>query len=275
MNDTVSIPSPWFLAAVLLACAPGCSGSDSDDDSSQTTGTGGATEGYVASQDPETPGTGGASANTSSTVSDDAILVGRPCETNTDCDSSMVCYSDSSTYIAYHQCTAYCDDSETCEAQFGVNSFCIGANICVLACRSDADCTTTTRCNDAGWCERTTGVPRCTGSILPCSTLSETDCYSALGCDVESECAGVADSCYSQFSSYSCMTISGCYWSSSSDSCSGVASSCSSQYSEYSCVDQGCQWSGGCSGTRSVDSCDELSPALCKFEPGCMLSGEQ
>lgn len=58
------------------------------------------------------------------------------------------------------------------------------------------------------------------------------------------ECQGVSSSCFSMFSSFSCASQQGCYWSSSSDSCSGFSWPCSSMYSSFGCSSQqGCYWS--------------------------------
>jgi hypothetical protein len=89
-----------------------------------------------------------------------------------------------------------------------------------------------------------------------------------VGCLWEGECSGIADSCYAQYSSYSCNRIDGCYWSTYDDDCSGVASSCYSQFTSLGCSQQGCIWSQGCEGVPS--SCDTWhTESFCLEQPGC------
>jgi hypothetical protein len=108
----------------------------------------------------------------------------------------------------------------------------------------------------------------CAGVSTSCSVLSLGTCSTASGCSWKRECTGIADSCYSQYSSYACTSLDGCYWSSSSDSCSGVSRSCSSQLSSLSCSDQGCNWNESCSGIST--SCFSIfSQASCLSQPGC------
>lgn len=197
--------------------------------------------------------------------------IGKPCETSDDCPTGLFCRYDSD-YIAHKQCTLDCDDSATCEAA-EKGAFCIGAQVCVHACTTQADCGPKTKCGSAGWCERTgpgSGVPYCAGLATPCSLLTGFECTSSSGCRDDSRCSGVAESCYSQFSSFSCNDVEGCYWSSSSESCSGSSRSCSGFSLSSSCVSQpGCNWSESCSGIAR--SCDETLTALCTTQPGCSL----
>lgn len=199
--------------------------------------------------------------------------VSTPCSLDSDCAAPLFCRFDSADYIAAQQCTKACNSDEECSAALGKDSFCIGARICVHACKSDADCVAKTHCNDSRWCERGgpgSGLPYCAGIATPCSALSDLECISARGCTNDAACSGSAHSCYSQIDSYSCTSIQGCYWSSSSKSCSGSARSCSSQSGSFSCANQpGCYWSGGCKGVP--DSCAEQLVSLCSNQPGCSL----
>lgn len=195
--------------------------------------------------------------------------IGKPCETSEDCADGLSCHSDPD-YISHKQCTTFCGDEETCLA-IEANSFCIGAMVCVHACTTDADCPTKTLCGDSGWCERTgpgSGVPHCGGFATPCGLLGEFECTGAWGCSDDSECNGVASSCYSQFSSFDCNSQDGCYWSSSSDNCSGSAHSCSSYSFSSGCDSQdGCYWSARCTGTPR--ECEKVPVTLCSSQPGC------
>lgn len=197
--------------------------------------------------------------------------IGKPCETSADCPTGLTCHMDPD-YIAHKQCTLSCDDGATCEAVES-GSFCIGAKVCVHACNTQADCGPKTRCGSSGWCERTgpgSGVPYCGGAATPCSLLTDFTCTSSSGCHDDSQCSGVAESCYSQYSSFSCNGVDGCYWSSSSEQCSGSSHSCSGFSLRSSCESQpGCSWSARCSGTPR--SCDEMLTALCSTQPGCGL----
>lgn len=199
--------------------------------------------------------------------------VSTPCTLDSDCAAPLGCRIDNRDYIAAQQCTKACNSDEECSATLGKNSFCLGAHICVHACKSDADCVAKTHCNDSGWCERGgpgSGLPYCAGIATPCFGLSDLACISSRGCTNDAACTGSVHSCYSQFDSYSCTSIQGCYWSSSSKSCSGSARSCSSQSGSFSCADQpGCYWSGGCKGVP--DPCAEQLISLCSNQPGCSL----
>jgi hypothetical protein len=197
--------------------------------------------------------------------------IGKPCETSADCPTGLSCRMDPD-YIAHKQCTLSCDDAATCEA-VEKGSFCIGANVCVHACEAPTDCGAKTLCGSSGWCERTgpgSGVPYCGGFPTPCSLLTDFTCTSSSGCHDDSRCNGVAESCYSQFDSFSCNDVDGCYWSSVSEQCSGSANSCSGFSLRSSCESQpGCNWSSSCSGVPR--GCDETFAALCSTQPGCSL----
>jgi len=203
--------------------------------------------------------------------------IGRPCVEDDECESGQTCRVDTTNYIAHGQCTVSCDSSEACEGAFGKETMCIGAEICVALCLTNDDCPEQTECIDAGWCKRQgpdSGVPTCKGVSTPCSLLTSSECGSALGCYDDSACGGVSESCFSQFSSFSCNDVDGCYWSSSSGgSCSGSSRSCTSYLSDFSCGDQpGCRWDEGCGGTAS--SCADLPASVCASQPGCSLEFE-
>lgn len=203
--------------------------------------------------------------------------IGRPCMEDDECESGQTCRVDTTNYVAHGQCTVTCDSGEACESAFGKETMCIGAEVCVARCLTDEDCPEQTECIDAGWCKRQgpgSGVPTCTGVSTPCSLLAGSECSSALGCYDDSSCGGVSESCFSQFSSFSCNDVDGCYWSSSSGgSCSGSSRSCTSYASDFSCGDQpGCRWDEGCGGTASA--CADLPASLCGSQPGCSLDFE-
>lgn len=269
-------------ALALVGCFGGDDGGDPDRNGPAAAGTanGGSSStsgagGDAPQGDPGGAGAVGGSAGSSGSGDAPVALpgkgVGQPCETSADCESGLTCNVDSTDYIVHKQCTASCTSEEACTGEFGEDTMCIGAELCTLECRTDADCPDKTLCNEFGWCARSgagSGVPYCTGSATPCSLLEGTECLLTLGCQDDSECSGSAVSCFAQFSSYSCNAQDGCYWL--SDSCSGVASSCSSQYSETSCTFQeGCYWSSACTGTPY--ECEDLTPALCTSQPGCVL----
>jgi hypothetical protein len=212
--------------------------------------------------------TGGTGGKPAAGASD----IGKACEGDAGCEGGLTCRRDTADYIAHLQCSAYCDSSEQCAA-IDAKSFCIGAHACVHECTTSADCGPMTRCNDSGWCERKgpgSGVSYCTGSPLPCSLQTGTSCLLTLGCSDDSDCGGVASSCYLKLDSFSCSQQDGCYWSSSSQDCSGSARSCSGMFSRFSCENQdGCYYTERCSG--SPLSCESLSLELCANQPGCRI----
>ena len=77
--------------------------------------------------------------------------VGAPCEAIDECGAGLLC---AHAAIMPGQCTTTCDDTSTCTAQFAQGSFCIGAGLCVLACRDDADCPSDTVCSEYKLCQR-------------------------------------------------------------------------------------------------------------------------
>jgi hypothetical protein len=90
--------------------------------------------------------------------------IGKACEDDADCQGGLRCRRDTTNFISHLQCSMFCDTSEQCE-NLDASSFCIGANACVHACNSAADCGPKTRCNSSGWCERKgpgSGVSFCT-----------------------------------------------------------------------------------------------------------------
>lgn len=202
--------------------------------------------------------------------------LGTACESDADCKSPLLCHSDTEDYIGHKQCTTPCSTSDTCEASFGETSFCIGAGICVRGCLVNSDCTALTLCNDAGWCKRSgpgSGIPKCTGTATPCSLLSGLSCLDSLGCTDSSRCSGISTSCYSLYSSYTCSSQDGCYWSSSSSSCSGSSYMCSSFSSSGSCgLQEGCSWTSSCTGVPL--GCDDYTPGTCYTQPGCYTTIE-
>jgi len=212
-----------------------------------------------------TAGVGG-----SAPIGTTAATIGQPCETSSDCAKGLACHLDPSDYIGHKQCTLSCNADSDC-LSVEKNSFCIGAHICVHACATAAACPDKSQCGVAGWCERTgpgSGVPFCDGVATPCSLLGGLQCGSSLGCHDDSRCGGVAESCYSQFDSYSCSSQDGCYWSSLSKNCSGSARSCSGYASSFSCESQdGCYFTARCAGTAR--SCRDVPVALCGTQPGC------
>ena len=219
---------------------------------------------------PSTGGANGSSAGSGGSSTGKPLeKFGKPCETSADCPSGLSCHMDPD-YIAHKQCTATCADGPECEA-VEAGAFCIGAHVCVHACETQADCGPKTRCGSAGWCERTgpgSGVPYCGGVATPCALLTDLTCISSSGCHDDSRCGGAAESCYSQFDSFSCNDVEGCYWS--SNRCSGSSQSCSSFSGRYTCQDQpGCHWNADCSG--SARSCGQIYSALCSTQPGCNL----
>jgi hypothetical protein len=232
------------------------------------------------------PGTGG-SSKTGTTGGSSALgtigtnttktgELGKACELDSDCKSPLTCHYDSTDYVAHKQCTLPCESSEFCKGTFGEGSFCIGAGVCVRRCALNTDCPSLTQCIDSGWCMRSgpgSGIPTCTGTATPCSLLSSTACLSTLGCTDSSYCSGVSAGCYSMYSSYSCSSQPGCYWSSYDKDCSGYSESCSSQYSSYSCSNvSGCSWRAACTGIPLA--CSSLSTASCLSQQGCRLVTE-
>jgi hypothetical protein len=113
------------------------------------------------------------------------------------------------------------------------------------------------------------GEASCRGLARPCALLSDVNCSLALGCSTSGTCGGFASSCYSRYSSYSCDSQDGCYWSSSSSQCSGSARSCRTYATSTSCVFQnGCSWTSTCEGVPW--SCSSLPTELdCNLQPGC------
>jgi len=121
---------------------------------------------------------------------------------------------------------------------------------------------------DTGVRDTGTSTGVCTGYARSCSVLTDTECLDALGCSLDSTCEGYASSCYSQYSSYTCNSQRGCYWSSYSSDCSGSAWSCSLLSSSECYRQRGCSTSRRCTGVSR--SCSSLTlQYLCDSQPGC------
>ncbi len=111
----------------------------------------------------------------------------------------------------------------------------------------------------------------CGGVATPCSLVSNSQCALVTGCKLGGSCTGVSSSCYSQFSSYSCNALQGCYWSSSSKKCSGSSWSCTLFSGSSSCIYQkGCYWDDECEGISAA--CSTLSVEDCADQPGCHVA---
>jgi hypothetical protein len=220
-----------------------------------------------------TSATGGTSGTAGASGSGGAVArgVGSPCESDADCDAPLSCRDDSIDYIAHKQCTMPCAVGGDCEAELGANTLCIGAEICVFSCGSDADCLPKTRCNSAGWCERGgpgSGIPYCGGEATPCTSLEPLDCVSSGGCTLESGCSGMPRGCSAYTSQDLCARHQGCSWI--SNSCGGSARSCDLFSASSTCSTQdGCAWEDRCDGM--ADPCESIFVQLCTAQPGCML----
>lgn len=110
--------------------------------------------------------------------------------------------------------------------------------------------------------------PSCTGTPTACSLAAA--CDSVQGCASGGTCTGVAEGCYSQFSDFSCISLQGCVWSTSTNSCTGLSWSCNLFSGATSCVTQtGCNWALTCGGTPTP--CDLIPAVSCASQPGCFL----
>jgi len=109
----------------------------------------------------------------------------------------------------------------------------------------------------------------CSGFISCGDLVTLSSCIGRDGCDWDGECRGIAQSCYSQFYSYSCSSQDGCYWSYSTDSCSGSARSCRLYSGGSTCRGQdGCYWDDECTGVATSCS-DYLTATSCSGQRGC------
>jgi hypothetical protein len=124
--------------------------------------------------------------------------------------------------------------------------------------------------SDGGNIDAGGGSSRCTGFPSPCSLSSGATCEFTRGCRRDQKCEGVSSSCYSQYSSSSCTSLRGCFWSSSSSSCSGSSWSCLSMSGLSECTGQdGCRWEDDCAGVATP--CSLLTEAECVTQVGCRL----
>lgn len=258
----LNLSSVCLLALASIACdsntgSDGAGGASGDADS-------GAEQGGSDSENPS--GTGGSAEES---------LMGSACSADPDCGNDLFCYRHEDGLLAHRQCTKVCSEDVDCEG-LGTKASCLsGLGICVRDCESDIDCPEKTHCGIGDWCDRSgegSGNAHCAGTIPSCSTLSGSECLSVLGCSDDSECSGVASSCYSQFGTFACSSQDGCYYA--SGSCGGSAKSCSSFDSEFTCGGQeGCSWSSSCSGVPIKD-CSDYSPEYCDLGVGCFVVEE-
>jgi len=113
---------------------------------------------------------------------------------------------------------------------------------------------------------------RCGGVALPCAG-SGAACGSTLGCRASGMCSGLAYSCFSISSSFSCASQQGCLWNSSRRQCNGGAYSCREMRFASACFrQQGCDWMDTCEGTPV--RCSSIPNSTCATQPGCSLVWE-
>ncbi len=104
----------------------------------------------------------------------------------------------------------------------------------------------------AAGCDDGPAPASCKGEPISCPILTDEDCGLQLGCLRHAgDCTGVPTSCSSEFSSFSCESQPGCFWSSFSESCSGSAEPCELQIDEFTCsqVDGCFAGASTCTGT--------------------------
>lgn len=82
----------------------------------------------------------------------DARPLGGICEGTRECRLGTRCI-DSDGVLA-GQCSASCAANSACQQAFGLDTMCLGADLCARACDKPSDCPSGTICNDYGWCER-------------------------------------------------------------------------------------------------------------------------
>jgi len=112
------------------------------------------------------------------------------------------------------------------------------------------------------------GSTKCSGVAEDCNLRGSASC--SFGCTWGGSCGGYASSCYSQFDSFSCNDLEGCYWSYTSNTCSGSSYACSTFPGSASCGGQsGCSWQSACDGYPTP--CDLLTADECPSQPGCHL----
>ncbi|MCA9628751.1 MAG: hypothetical protein KC766_13830 [Myxococcales bacterium] len=200
--------------------------------------------------------------------------LGKACDASDDCPGDLFCNYDSSDYVAHRQCSSACSNTDQCKSEFGPDSFCVGAGVCVKACHSDSECPSKSRCGTSGWCEREgkgSGNPYCSGTPDPCDTLGHDDCARTLGCEPTGACAGAPPACPG-FSQVPCENKPGCHWVYSNSSCAGTSLSCSTYTTETTCVAQtGCHFNGSCAGAPLVTRCEDEVAGLCEYTAGCTL----
>jgi hypothetical protein len=111
-------------------------------------------------------------------------------------------------------------------------------------------------------------VPTCAGVATDCSLVAS--CATTRGCSEQGSCGGLSYECFGQIGDFSCISIRGCIWDSTTNSCTGSSWPCNLFNGEASCVGQlGCHWSTTCGG--SATPCSLIPAALCTTQPGCFL----
>jgi hypothetical protein len=164
---------------------------------------------------------GGCSSSDGDDPAPRAAGIGRACDRDADCESGQRC-NDDGDGIMDGQCTLSCavvGNKDSCEDVGGADSFCIGADICVQRCETDAECPAQSICSENGWCWRTgpaSGKPYCVGTPSPCGSYTASTCIAQTGCDADFTtglCTGVPlfESC-DERSRPLCAEIPGCSW---------------------------------------------------------------
>jgi hypothetical protein len=82
----------------------------------------------------------------------DAAQLGGACSSTHACQKGTTCMDVDGVFSG--QCSAACNESSSCQQQFGAAAICLGADVCARTCQASSECPSGTQCNAYGWCER-------------------------------------------------------------------------------------------------------------------------
>jgi hypothetical protein len=92
----------------------------------------------------------GCAAGECGSAEDERGSLGMACSSDGQCGDGLVC---DRTDPLLGLCTRSCSDTRDCQREFGLGSFCIGANRCVRECFEDEQCLSGTACDtEFRWC---------------------------------------------------------------------------------------------------------------------------
>jgi hypothetical protein len=220
-------------------------------------------------------------------------LCSADCTSDTDCQTM---FADYTVCTGVHSCAVTCDTDNDCIQ----GTICDSRDTCqrggpgsgVQTCEGTIEPCSSVASQSACEAAFCTWNGTCNGAPTPCSALTTAEaCMAMTGCSwfaTLSKCDGTTQTCSYYQTEQDCLThggdcldavtncatltrldwclaLQGCDWSSDAGSASCIGTPTAQG---PSC---GCSWTGSCTGTSRISSCEEAGLTYCATTPGCHL----